>query len=45
VRLTELVEKGLKAIAPGELVRERVQYRSVHDESRNGQVPGDEWYA
>ena len=39
-RCAELVEEALEAVAPGELPSECVQYRLVHDESRNGQVPG-----
>jgi hypothetical protein len=40
MRLAELLQERLKAVAVSELADECVQYRSVHDESRNGQVPG-----
>ena len=43
--LPELLQEGPEALAPGELERQCVKYRSVHDESRNGQVPGVSWYA
>jgi hypothetical protein len=40
----ELLEEGLKPLVCSEFLRKGMQYRSVHDECRNRQVPGAEWY-
>jgi hypothetical protein len=37
----QLGEECLQTVARGELLRQRVQNGPVHDESRNGQVPGE----
>jgi hypothetical protein len=44
-RLAELAEECLKPLVCSEFFSKRVQHRPVHDERRNRQVPGCEWYA